>query len=125
MLNLNTFLKIIFTYFTFWSIILQILYYSNFVKIYQESILYIALIVSLVGFIITYIYPKRLNIKYNIIGEIKGKTLQIYDLVFHQLPLLLLLYNYDHTIPPDNFNFLLITIIVYLILLNPFKIYNV
>ena len=120
-INLN--FRIFIRYFTLWGFVIQGLYYLGFIKHLQESILYILILISLCGLVITYINPKHIIIPYyNIILE--GKTLQILDILGHHLPLIIFLFHYNSKIKSDNLLFFMLIIIVYLLLINPFKTYN-
>lgn len=114
--------KLILRYFTAWILILHFIYIIG-LKNFQYSLLFLSIIVSIVGFIITYIYPKELKIPYlNLI--IKGIHLKLFDLLCHQVPLILLLILYDKKIKNDNLIFALVIIVLYLLFNNPIKIYN-
>ena len=97
----NIMTRIFIRFFTGWGFVLQVLYYMGFLKSYQESILYTLILVSLCGFVITYINPKFIMIPYLNI-KLQGKTLQILDILGHHLPLIVFLYQYDNTIKSDN-----------------------
>ena len=124
----NNILKILFLlplrYFTVWVLFLHILYHLNMFNKFQYSLLMLAVLVSINGTCITYIYPKKLDIMYLDIS-IEGLSLKIFDLIFHHLPLILLLYRYNSNITKDNLIMALIIIIVYLLINNPFKVYNI
>lgn len=124
----NNILKILFLlplrYFTSWILMFHILYHLNIFKKYQYSLLVLSLLVSSIGGFITYVYPKKLNILYLDIS-IEGTGLKIFDLIFHHLPLILLLYRYNSHITKDNLIVALIIIIVYLLINDPFKVYNI
>lgn len=115
--------KVYIRFFTLWGIILQTLFYLGFLKKFQESMLYIVLLVSIGGFVIVYINPKYILIPYFNI-KIKGRLLRIADVIFHHLPLILFLWLYDSSIKADNLYFLFIVLIFYIILINPFMTYR-
>ena len=75
------------------------------------------------GIIITYVYPKKIALQ-KIDYSVKGYKLQIFDILFHQLPFLLFLTQYDTKIKPDNLVFFLITILLYILCVNPIKVYS-
>ena len=111
-------------YYTIWSVILQFLYYIGILQNYQESILYIVLIVAIIGFIMTYIHPRYIMVPY-LNKRISGRLYKILDLMFHQLPLLIFVYFYNTKKKKDNLMLLLCSILVYIILFNPLKIYSI
>lgn len=110
-------------YYTLWSITLQFLYYIGILKDYQESIFYIVLLVAIVGFIMVYIHPRYVIVPY-LNKKISGKLYKIIDLIFHQIPLLVFVYFYDTKKKKDNLILLLVSILAYIILFNPLKIYS-
>ena len=124
----NNILKILFLiplrYFTAWVLFLHILYHLNIFRKYQYSLLVLSLLVSSIGGFITYVYPKKIDILYLDIS-IEGISLKLFDLVFHHFPLILLLYRYNSNINKDNMIVALIIIIVYLLINDPFKVYNI
>ena len=111
------------TYFTIWVFILQLLYYSNIVKTYQFSILILSLLVYIGGFIIVYIHPRYLYIE-NLDLTLTGRFLRIFDVFFHHLPIAIYLYNYDNSIKADSGYFCLFIILIYVLIINPFKKYS-
>ena len=113
-----------FTYFTTWALILQILYHTGILINYQASILILASIVSISGLIITYYYPRHIYIPYLDI-DISGNNVKLADLFYHQIPLAILIYRFKKSIPNDNLLLALITVLVYLLLFKPQKIYNI
>ena len=115
--------QITFIYFTTWMLLLNFLYYIGVLKRFQESILFITISVAFLGAVMVYIYPRRLVLQ-NFDIEIKGHEYQIVDLLFHQLPLLLLLIFYDPKIKADNLLFGVGLMLIYMIIFNPLKIYN-
>lgn len=110
-------------FFTVWGLCLQALYYFGILRKYQFSILLTSIMISLGGFIITYIEPKYIYLPYIDI-KLSGKFLMIIDILVHHLPLLGFIMRYDTNIKRDSGILFLLMIIVYLILFNPFKIYN-
>ena len=112
-----------FVYFTFWALFLQLLYYIGVLKRYQESVLLISLTVSFVGLVLTYIYPERLKLMF-IDFVISKNTFQVLDLIFHQIPFLIFLISYDHSIKSDNLIFGVIMLLIYVILNNPYTVYS-
>ena len=79
-------------------------------------------IVSIGGIILTYIYPKKVQIpNTNILFY--GNFLKIIDILFHHIPLLLLFCVYDKKIKKDNLIFAVSIILLYILFNNPLKIY--
>ena len=110
-------------YYTFWGLLIQMLYYLDILKFYQESVLFIVITISFFGLVLTYIYPRKLKLL-KINYELTGYKLQLFDLVFHHIPLLVFLTVYDPKIKKDNMMFALASIVLYLLLFNPFNIYG-
>lgn len=111
-------------YYTIWSVIIQFLYYIGILKDFQESVFYIVLIVAVLGFIMVYIHPRYVMIPY-LNKKISGRLYKIFDLIFHQLPLLIFVYLYDTKKKKDNLILLLVSVLAYIILFNPLKVYNI
>ena len=111
------------TYFTIWVFILQILYYMNILKKYQFSILLLTILVYIGGFFIVYINPKYLYIS-NLDLKIEGSFLRIFDVLYHHFPIVIFLYNYNNTIKDDSGYFCLFIILIYVLVINPFKKYS-
>lgn len=112
-----------FIYFTYWGIIIQFLFYIGVLKRYQESVLIIVLTVGFIGAILTYVYPRKISTK-SLNLKIEGTKLQMFDLVFHQVPLFIFLVQYDQNIKPDNLVFAVSLLLFYTIVYNPLKVYN-
>ena len=111
------------SFFTIWMLLIQCLYYLGPLQKYQFSILILSFIVSFIGFNLVYKDPKYLyvedtNIKYS------GKIIKMFDLLAHQIPLFIFILNYNTSIKRDNCVFLLLVLIIYLALNNPFKVYR-
>ena len=116
------------SYLTIWVLVIHVLYYLGPLRKFQDSLLILSLIVSLGGFVITYIYPKmfKINLKYkrkDVELKITGKIAKLIDLAFHHLPLLLLLILYNPKIKSDNLYLALSIIILYLLINDPFQLY--
>ena len=124
---INLWLKISFTlsisYFTSWVFFIHILYHLGIFKMFQYSLLILSILVSIMGIFITYIHPKKIYIPI-IDKHINNKELIIYDFIFHQLPLILLLIVYDVNIKNDNTIFAVSLIVIYALLFNPIEIYK-
>ncbi len=121
-INLKVLFKITTQYLTSWVLILHILYHLNLLRRFQYSLLLLSVLISLIGFYITYIYPKKLLFN-NI--PIEGNVLRLFDLLFHHLPLILLIIRYNRKIKNDNLIFALCVIILYLVFNDPIKMYNI
>ena len=124
----NLWLKISFTlsitYFTSWVFFIHILYHLGILKMFQYSLLILSIIVSILGLLITYIHPKKIYIPI-IDRNINNKELILYDFIFHQLPLIVLLLFYNVNIKNDNTIFAISLIVIYLLLFNPIEIYKI
>ena len=95
----------LFKFYTFWSnllFILSLIFMMFLKKTYYLNLIYLIIfvmlnIVSVIGFILTYIYPKYFYIK-DINLLIEGKQAKTLDFIIHQIPLIiyliLLYYNY-------------------------------
>ena len=123
----NSSLKIVFwlsvPYLTAWVLFLQCLYYLDVLKMFQSSILLLTIIVSIFGFIMAHIYPKK--IYFPILDITLSKTpLKLHDLIFHQIPLLIFIFMYDSKIKNDNLIFGLSVLVIYMLLFDPFKVYS-
>ena len=127
----------LFKFYTFWSnllFILSLIFIMFFKKTYYLSFIYLIIfvmliIVSINGFILTYIYPKYLYVK-DINLLIEGKEATILDFLFHQLSLiiyLILLYynywNFSKKLLPIAILINIIFLNTYLLYFNPFDIY--
>jgi hypothetical protein len=112
------------SYFSFWVLFLQLLYYLGYLKQYQYSILILTLIVSICGFFINYINPKKIIIPIINI-QLSEKHKIYFDIVCHHLPLLLFVLIYDKNIKRDNLKFCFLVIFIYILFNNPIKIYHI
>ena len=110
-------------YFTFWTIFVQFLYYIGVLREYQESVLLLTMSVSFIGFILTYIFPRKLKLM-AVDYVVTKPVLQILDLIAHQVPLIILLIKYDSSIKPDNLLFGVGLLLVYVLMFNPYLIYQ-
>jgi hypothetical protein len=112
-----------FIYFTYWTLLIQGLYYIGVLKRFQESVLLLTITVSIIGAVITYIYPQKIiTPKLNI--HIADTDMQLVDLFAHQIPLILLLLLYDPKIKPDNLLFAVSVFLIYILIYNPINVYN-
>lgn len=121
--EINIIFKVLIQFFTFWGLFLQILYYCGFIDKYEYSLFFILLVISLGGFFITYINPKKLFIPYFNI-TIKNNYLKFSDLILHQIPLLIFLLIAKFK-TKDNLILAFTTIILYLLIFNPYYIYKI
>jgi hypothetical protein len=112
-----------FIYFTYWGLLIQGLYYIGVLKKFQESVLVIVLTISVLGAVLTYIYPRKIVTKHLKI-EFTDTRLQLIDLFAHQLPLILFLCVYDPKIKPDNLLFAVCVLLIYVLVYNPVTVYN-
>lgn len=116
------YLKIFIRFFTLWGFVISGLYYTGIISKYQQSVLFILIMISFFGLIITYVNPKKIVIPYfNIV--LKGKLLQVLDILGHHLPLIVFLLKYNSKIKPDNLLFFAVITITYLLFINPFRTY--
>ena len=123
---LKQLIKLAFNYFTFWILIFHMLYYLGFAKQFQASLLLLSFIVSFNGFVITYYYPKKFKIPYLNIHATGGGLYNTYiaDFVFHQIPLIFLLMNYNRKIKSDSLTLGIVIGALYIITQNYEKAYN-
>ena len=127
----------LFKFYTFWSnllFVLSLIFMVFLKKTYYLNLIYLIIfvmlnIVSVIGFILTYIYPKYLYVK-DINLLIEGKEATILDFLFHQLPLIiyliLLYYNYwsfSKKLLPIAILINILFLNTYLLYFNPFNIY--
>ena len=110
-------------FFTTWGLLLLILYLFGFLKNFQSSIFVLLLTIFYIGSIITYVYPKIIEIPY--LGRtISGNMLKIFNLIFHVLPLFIFVIMYDVSIKQDNLLLAIFGLLFYVLINNPIKIYN-
>ena len=126
--NKNDIIKIVYTsiisYFTFWVLILNFGYHIGTLKKYQFSIFLLTILVSFGGFILTYIHPKKFIVPV-INYKLTYLECQVIDIIFHNLPLLILLMVYDYSIKNDSLIFFFIVILLYLLINNPIELYHI
>lgn len=116
-------------YLTFWCLVIQALYYLGPLRKFQDSVLILTILVSIGGFIITYIHPKYTKVILKKRGEdyelrLSGTVLKLIDLAFHHLPLILLLCLYNPKIKSDNLLLLFSVLLVYFAIADPINVYN-
>ena len=110
-------------FYTTWALILLLLYLLGILKDYQTSIFLVLITIFYVGNIITYINPRVIEIPF-IKRKISGTILKLFNLVFHIFPLIIFLIFYDTKIPHDNLYLAVFSLLTYILLFNPIKIYN-
>ena len=118
--------RVALNYFTFWILVFHLLYYIGVAKKYQASLLLLASIVSFNGFVIIYYYPKKFNIPYFNVSASGSSVYNTYlaDFVFHQVPLIFLLMNFDNRIKNDSLILGVMLASIYVITQNINKVYN-
>ena len=132
-------LFIIFRYLTIWVLILEFLLILDIIpqtpnNIY--NILFLQVIVSICAFYIVFIYPKKQIIElHNRTIILENRIMYFFDIMFHQIPLIIMLYLYYTKIyKATNINRknikLNIPIIVFIGLVYPYindpiKLYNI
>ena len=118
--------QVAFNYFTFWILLFHLLYYAGIARKYQASLLLLSFIVSFNGFIIIYYYPRKFNIPYFNISASGAGVYNTYlaDFIFHQVPLIFLLMNFDNRIKNDSLILGVILASIYIITQNINKVYN-
>ena len=116
----------IFNFFTHWGYILLILYYIGLLRRFQYSILLLLILISCGSLFINYINPRYFMIIYKKIKYKLNPPVSLYlDVLMHHLPLIIFLVYYDIKIPRDNLIFAFVIITMYLLLYNPFKVYDI
>lgn len=123
----NEMLKMIFfgsmRFFTTWGLLLLLLFIIGFFKNYQASIFLLLLTIFYIGSIITYIFPRVIKVPY-INRTISGTMLKIFNLLFHVFPLFIFLLMYDVRIKQDDLFLAFFGLLIYVLIVNPFKVYN-
>jgi hypothetical protein len=112
-----------FVYFTYWTLLIQAFYYIGVLKKFQESVLLITITVSILGAILTYVYPQKL-VTPHLKLVVSDSKMQITDLLLHQIPLIILLCVYDPKIKPDNLLFGGLVFLIYVLIYNPINVYS-
>ena len=116
----------IFNFFTHWGYILLILYYIGVLRRFQYSILLLLILISCGSLFINYINPRYAMVIYNKIKYKLNPPVSLYlDVLMHHLPLIIFLVYYDIRIPRDNLIFAFVIITLYLLIFNPFKVYDI
>jgi len=116
-----------YNYFTFWVITLQIIFYIGFIQKYQYSLLLLSILLPVIGSLLSHIYPRKLiyskcNKKY----IIDKKKYIITNIFLHIIPSLIFIFFYNNKIKikKDNKIFMLLAILSYILMHNPFEKYN-
>ena len=117
------FLKKIYKYFTIWVLTLSFLYYLGDLEDYYFDLVILHLMISVLTLYIVYIHPQKLVIDLGVYKkELTGRELRMMDIVFHHLPLILLLAN------PGKIkkSYLMIILpLLYRLIVDPIKVYGV
>jgi len=113
-------------HFTNWGYILILLFYLGILTKYQHSILILLIIISVCSLYLSYINPGYISLIYKNYKYRLKKPVSLYvDIIAHHLPLLIFIVYYDKRIPKDNMIFAFTIIILYLLLFNPFNVYDI
>ena len=92
--DILTIIKKLYKYYTLWVITLTFLYYLGDFEDYYLDLVFLHLMISMLTLYIVYIEPKILHIDLGIIKfDLEGPKLVLLDILFHHIPLLLLLAN--------------------------------
>jgi hypothetical protein len=112
-----------------WIIGIILMYFNLCKNLFGLTLLFMLINISLIGFIMTYIYPKYFYFPINNY-YIKDKELYIVDLLFHHLPLishLILLkinfWSFNKNLIPYAILINLLFFEIYILQINPFNIY--
>lgn len=112
-----------------WIIGLILIYFNLFSQYYNNligiTLLFMLITISIIGFIMTYIYPKYFYLPVNNY-YLKNKELYITDLLVHHLPLiihLILLRSFDKNLILYAILINLLFFGLYILQINPFDIY--
>ena len=110
-------------YLTNWFICLWIFYLHGKLRKYQFSLFLLSIICFVGGIFIYEINPGY----YNLPGRfrITGNIARILNYVIHLIPFFLMSFNYDTKRKNDSGYLLIIVLVVYLMLNNPFYVYDV
>ena len=110
-------------YLTFWFLCLWTFYLHGKLRQYQFSLFILAILCVVGGIFIYEINPGY----YNFPGRFRvtGKVARIFNYIIHLIPFFLISFNYDTKIKNDNGYLLIIVLVVYLMLNNPFYVYEV
>ncbi len=120
---LKIFTMSIFSFYTSWALVLFVLYALGILTQYQSSIFVILLNVLFAGMVMTYIYPKKIEMPI-IKRKIDNNILKIYNLIFHVIPFIIFIYLYNPKIKSDNLYLAVFSLLLYVCMFNPIEIYN-
>ena len=121
--DILTIIKKLYKYYTLWVITLTFLYYLGDFEDYYLDLVFLHLMISMLTLYIVYIEPKILHIDLGIIKfDLEGPKLVLLDILFHHIPLLLLLANPGKM--KKSYLFLLLPLI-YRLLNNPKEVYGI
>tara|TARA_Y100000590_G_scaffold240874_1_gene270880 strand:+ start:2861 stop:3304 length:444 start_codon:yes stop_codon:yes gene_type:complete len=125
-MNLLHELKDFYSYLTTWNLTLLILFNLGYLQNHYYDLLFLSIFISVCSFIFTYIYPKKFKFK---IGKLinytfKGKELIIFDLICHQIPLVLLFNKKLYYHKKKTYLFVLIPLIYKLLLNDNYQRYG-
>jgi hypothetical protein len=120
---LKIFTMSIFSFYTSWALILFVLYALGILTQYQSSIFVILLNVLFAGMVMTYVYPKEIEVPF-IKRKIGNNLLKIYNLIFHVLPFIIFVYMYNPKIKQDNLYIAFFSLLIYVLMFNPLEVYN-
>ena len=110
-------------YLTFWFLCLWIFFLHGKLRKYQFSLYMLSILCFIGGIFIYEINPGY----YNFPGRfrITGNLGRIFNYCLHLTPFLLMSLNYNKNIKNDSGYLLIITLVVYLMLNNPFYVYEI
>jgi hypothetical protein len=118
----------VFDYFTIINLIFIL--FSRYIYKYINLLL-TTIVVSIIGSIFFWLCPKEFNLKINknISIVFNGDLLKTIDILFHQIPLIYILYNYYNYYKKDPFNMSffnsLLILIIYLSISNLDNLYGI
>ena len=110
-------------YLTFWFLFLWGFYLHGKLRKYQFSLYMLSMLCFVGGIFIFELNPGYYNFPERF--RIIGKLARIVNYVIHLIPFFLISFNYNNNIKNDNGYLFIITIIIYLMLNNPFDIYEI
>lgn len=121
--DILTIIKKFYKYYTFWVLTITFLYYLGDFEDYYLDLVFLHLMISMITLYIVYVEPKELHIDLGIIKyDLEGPCLIISDILFHHIPLLLLLANPGKM--KKSYLFLLLPLI-YRLINNPKEVYGI
>jgi len=112
-----------------WFIGIILIYFNLFKNLFGLTLLFMLITISIIGFIMTYIYPKYFYFPINNY-YMKDKEAYIIDLLVHHLPLIIHLillkinfWTFNANLIPSAILINLLFFGVYILQINPFDIY--